>query len=128
MSDSKLAIHLAGKPYRFAYSISVGDEGEPVDNINLKANNLLVHDLLKGESYKHSYGDEYFTGEVIFLPKQSESEEGDGWLISYIHALDGIKPSKVVILDSKKIGKEPQATIDLPVRVPLGFHANWVDE
>nr|WP_281831229.1 carotenoid oxygenase family protein [Acinetobacter calcoaceticus] len=65
---------------------------------------------------------------MIILPKQSESEEGDGWLILYIHALDGIKPSKVVILDSKKIGQEPQATIDLPVRVPLGFHANWVDE
>lgn len=123
----RLDERFVGKPYRFAYSISVGNEGEPVDNINLKANNLLVHDLLKGESYKHSYGDDYFTGEVIFLPKHSKSEEGDGWLISYIHALDGIKPSKVVILDSKKIGQAPQATIDLPVRVPLGFHANWVD-
>lgn len=62
----RLDERFVGKPYRFAYSISVGNEGEPVDNINLKANNLLVHDLLKGESYKHSYGDDYFTGEVIF--------------------------------------------------------------
>jgi carotenoid cleavage dioxygenase len=32
----------------------------------------------------------------------------------------------VVILDAKKLGQTPQAIIELPVRVPLGFHGNWV--
>lgn len=116
------------KPYRFAYSISVGNEGELADTANLNANNLLVHDLENGKTVKYSFGEEYITGEVVFVPKHRDSEEGEGWLISYIHAIDATKPSKVVILDSKRIGQEPQAIIDLPVRVPLGFHANWVDE
>lgn len=115
------------QPYRFAYSISVGEVDQIVDATNLQENYLLVHDLLKDELYKHSYGDGYATGEVIFIAKHLDSEEGDGWLISYVHALDGKKPSRVVIVDSKKIGQEPQAVIELPVRVPLGFHSNWVN-
>lgn len=123
----RLDERFVGKPYRFAFSISVGEENEAADAVNIKTNSLLVHDLLKGKTYKHSYGEDYFTGEVIFIPKNKDSEEGDGWLISYVHALDAIKPSKVVIIDSQKIGKQPQAVINLPVRVPLGFHANWVE-
>jgi carotenoid cleavage dioxygenase len=123
----RLDERFVGKPYRYAYSISVGDEGQAVDATKIEENTLLVHDLVKGETHKHFYGEGYTSGEVIFIPKQPDSEEGDGWLISYLHALDGIQPSKVVILDSKNIGQEPQAVIDLPVRVPLGFHANWVE-
>ncbi|AQV16009.1 carotenoid oxygenase family protein [Acinetobacter pittii] len=123
----RLDERFVGLPYRFAYSISVGDEGQAVDATKINENALLVHDLVKGETNKHFYEKGYATGEVIFIPKQKNSEEGDGWLISYLHALDGIQASKVVILDSKKIGQEPQAVIDLPVRVPLGFHSNWVD-
>jgi carotenoid cleavage dioxygenase-like enzyme len=31
-----------------------------------------------------------------------------------------------VILDSLNLGGEPVAEIELPVRVPMGFHGNWI--
>ena len=116
---------LAGKNYRYAYAVSVGEEGQPADPINLKPNLLLRHDLDTGETIQHSYGNS-LTGEVIYVPKKANSAENDGWLMSYVHDLDN-GPSKIVILDSKKIGHKPQAVIELGVRVPIGFHTNWID-
>jgi carotenoid cleavage dioxygenase len=33
----------------------------------------------------------------------------------------------VVVLDASDIAAKPVATVHLPVRVPLGFHGNWID-
>ncbi|MGB4342282.1 MAG: carotenoid oxygenase family protein, partial [Moraxellaceae bacterium] len=44
---------------------------------------------------------------------------------SYVHDIN-CGSSKVVILDAQNIEGEPQAVIELPVRVPLGFHGNWI--
>jgi carotenoid cleavage dioxygenase len=65
------------------------------------------------------------TGEVVFVPRHANSAEDEGWLMSYVHNLV-CGTSRVVILDAKKLGQTPQAIIELPVRVPLGFHGNWV--
>lgn len=115
----------AGKPYRYAYTITVGKEDGIADVLNVEENYLLRHDLHTGEMLKHSYGEGYVTGEVVFIPKSTNSAEGEGWILSYIHAIDD-KPSKVVILDAQKLGEEPEAVIELPVRVPIGFHTSWV--
>jgi carotenoid cleavage dioxygenase len=34
--------------------------------------------------------------------------------------------SDVVILDAQAFDGEPLAVISLPVRVPYGFHGNWI--
>lgn len=76
------------------------------------------------ESY--SFGENWVTGEAVFVARENAQAENDGWLMSYIHALD-CSPSKVVILDAQHITEGPIATIHLPVRVPVGFHCNWID-
>lgn len=122
----RLDERLTSKPYRYAYAISLGEEAQRISPINLSSNYLLRHDLETGETLKHFYGEGYYTGEVIFIPRSQDSAEDEGWLISYVHALDS-KPSKVVILDAQNIEGEPQAVIELPAHVPLGFHSNWVN-
>lgn len=123
---------LTGKPYRYAYTITLGpvDQEKMEKKANLSPNYLLRYDLDTGKTTKHFYGDGYSTGEVIFIPRTPESAEDDGWLISYVHSVDpvNVKPTQVVILDAKNIEGEPQAVIELPVRVPLGFHSNWVNQ
>lgn len=116
----RLDERLTGKPYRYAYAISLSSDLVP------HANALLRYDLHTGETIQHHYGTEYMTGEVVFVPRHKDAAEDEGWLLSYVHHLDG-GPSKIVILDAQKIEQAPQATIELPVRVPLGFHANWVE-
>jgi carotenoid cleavage dioxygenase-like enzyme len=36
--------------------------------------------------------------------------------------------SDFVVLDASDMNAKPVATVHLPVRVPLGFHGNWIDD
>lgn len=107
-----------GQPYRYAYTVAIDiDRPQP--------NALLRHDVTTGQTARHACGDGLMSGEAVFVPRQADSAEEDGWLLSYVHDL-GCGPSKVVILNADDLGGAPQAVIDLPVRVPLGFHGNWI--
>ena len=112
-----------GRPYRYVYTISFGEFDDPS---HVSSNTLLSHDVETGNSESYSFGENWVTGEVIFVAREGAQAENDGWLMSYVHALDG-RPSKVVILDAQHMAEGPIATIHLPVRVPVGFHCNWVD-
>lgn len=118
---------LTGQPYRYAYTISLGEEGKPGNPTDIQPNYLLKHDLDVGKTTQHFYGEGYVTGEVIFIPNATGHAEDDGWLISYVHSIE-CKNSKVVILDASDIEKEPLAIIELPTHIPLGFHSNWVNQ
>jgi carotenoid cleavage dioxygenase len=43
--------------------------------------------------------------------------------ITYDRASDS---SALVVLDATDFGGEPVATVQLPQRVPYGFHGNWI--
>ena len=106
---------LLGQPYRFAYTVTV--DAAP-------AGRLLKHDLRAGtsESYQHGHG--RLTLETIFVPTQDSVAEDDGWLMSYVY--DGRRDrSDVVILHAQDLSA-PVAVIELPARVPFGFHSNWI--
>ena len=120
----RLDERLTGKPYRYAYAVTFGSQQDSPFS-EPEANQLLKHDLHTGTTIAYDYGKDYASGEVIFVPKHAQAQEDEGWLISYVHRLDGGN-SKVVILDAQQLEQPPVATIELPVRVPLGFHANWV--
>lgn len=107
-----------GLPYRYAYTVGI-DINRPGPNA------LLRHDVTTGETRRHAYGERRLSGEAVFVPRRADAAEDDGWLLSYVHDLDG-GPSQVVILNAGDLGGPPQAVIDLPVRVPLGFHGNWI--
>jgi len=36
--------------------------------------------------------------------------------------------SAVVIVNAQNLGSDPQAVVELPVRVPLGFDGNWIPD
>ena len=76
----------------------------------------LFHDLQGGMG-----------SEPVFVKDPNGSEEDDGWVLSYIYQPE-IDKSEIVIIDSRSFEKEPVARIHLPVRVPYGFHGNWVPD
>ena len=109
-----------GHVYRYLYSVSF-------DTQNMqKPNHLLIMDLQTQQKTRYVYGAEWISGEVIFIAESDDSPEGVGYLLSYVHHLQG-KASKVVILKANGLNVSLQAEIDLGVRVPIGFHTNWVD-
>jgi carotenoid cleavage dioxygenase len=63
-------------------------------------------------------------GEGLFVPDEGGAE-GEGWVLTYTYdaARDG---SDLVVLDATDVAAGPVATVELPQRVPCGFHATWV--
>lgn len=109
-----------GLKNRYIYSVSY--DAAQMD----KPNQLLIQDLLTGLKAQYHYGDEWISGEVVFVPYSKDAEEGHGYLMSYVHNIDA-KASKVVILNVQGLQIEVQAEIGLGVRVPMGFHVNWIE-
>lgn len=109
-----------GEKYRYIYSASYDSKQMT------KANQLLCHDLISGERVAYDFGSDWMTGEAVFIPESASAEEGVGYLMSYVHHVES-KDSKVVILKVNGLNIQLQAEIELGVRVPIGFHSNWVD-
>ena len=112
-----------GRQYRYIYSISFGEFDDPS---HVSSNTVMCFNLRTRTTESYSFGENWVTGEAVFVARENAQAENDGWLMSYIHALD-CSPSKVVILDAQHITEGPIATIHLPVRVPVGFHCTWID-
>jgi carotenoid cleavage dioxygenase-like enzyme len=113
-----------GKPNRYTYTVA--SSSEPTLFGVLAAGNLVVkHDHEAVSSSTWSPGRGRSTAEATFVPDPSRGADEDaGWLMAFVYdaATDG---SELVILDAKDITAGPVATIELPQRVPLGFHGNW---
>ncbi|KAL6972446.1 Dixin [Sarracenia purpurea var. burkii] len=70
-----------------------------------------------------------FGSEAVFVLREAgiTSEEDDGYLIFYVH--DEVNGnSAVYVIDAKTMSANPVAVIELPHRVPYGFHALFVTE
>lgn len=111
-----------GLPYHHGFATA---------NINLKLNDLgfdaLIHYNLKTKSQTiRHFGIGNTPSEPIFVPRHKSCDEGDGFLLSVVYnaARDS---SDLYILDAMNIDNEPIAIVQLPHRIPNGFHGNWVD-
>jgi carotenoid cleavage dioxygenase len=65
--------------------------------------------------------------EPVFEPRTPESAEDDGWVMVYVHDANR-DAADVHILAAQDFEGDPVATVHLPVRVPYGFHGNWVPD
>lgn len=115
----KIDERFTGLKYRYLYTLAFPK------NASL-FNFLCIYDLEMNKNMTYDFGISWAIGEVVFVPESKQSAEGDGFLMAYLHHLDG-EDSKVVILKVNGLDILLQAEIDLAVRVPLGFHCNWVD-
>ncbi|KAJ3673008.1 hypothetical protein LUZ60_006382 [Juncus effusus] len=70
-----------------------------------------------------------YGSEAVFVPRQpgGTGEEDDGYLIFFVHD-ENTGKSEVNVIDAKTMSSEPVAVVELPNRVPYGFHAFFVNE
>jgi carotenoid cleavage dioxygenase-like enzyme len=106
---------LAGLPAR--YAVSVGET------------ELVRYDLRTGSAVEHRFSTAQSPGrpgEAVFVPSTSgPAGEGNGWYLGYVYD-PGRNGSDLVILDASDFAGQPVARIQLPQRVPFGFHGNWI--
>lgn len=104
---------------RHHYGYSVGNS--TADSTTPEA--ILRHDLVGGGTRRVEFGAGREPGEFVFVPSTPDAPEDDGVVMGFVYdrATDR---SDLVLLDAGTL--QTVGTVHLPVRVPHGFHGNWV--
>ncbi|QIB48186.1 carotenoid oxygenase family protein [Streptomyces aureoverticillatus] len=117
--------------HRFGYTASAAEmwrayetvDGVPPDD---KFTNCLVkHDMLRGSQQVHRFPKGAAASEPVFVPRRGARDEDDGYILSYVNDPDR-GATDLVILSAQDFTGRPLARVQLPGRVPLGFHGSWV--
>ena len=72
--------------------------------------------------YKFAEGDA--PGEPVFVPRGENADEHDGFLVTTVFR-GRENRSDLVVFEAGDITRGPIAAVQLPARVPFGFHGNW---
>lgn len=82
-------------------------------------------DLERGTEDLWEPGPDRRGGEAYFVPRDAAADEGDGWVMTYLWDRRS-DLSSLGIFDAQDVASGPIAEVQLPVRVPFGFHGTWV--
>lgn len=108
----------AGGPYRYVYASSI--------DIEAGADGSVVrYDLDTGAKLRWHPGGDRFVGEVVFVPRDGSTAEDDGWLVGFVHD-EAARAAELVVLAADDVAAGPVGRVHLPVRIPIGFHGNWI--
>jgi carotenoid cleavage dioxygenase len=66
-------------------------------------------------------------GEAVYVPASDDAPEGEGWAITYLWDRT-TNLSSLAVFDAMDVKAGPIAKVELPVRVPFGFHGTWVPD
>ena len=111
---------LSTKPYRYGYCAS--PSGDPVAGWP-----TLKHDLQTGERSVFDHGSGRAAGEPVFVGRPGDDAEDGGWLVTFVHDLNA-DSAELVVLDAQDFARGEVARVQLPQRIPFGFHGNWVSD
>jgi carotenoid cleavage dioxygenase len=110
------------RPYRYGYGLaSESNMGEMSYD---GAIGFMKYDLDSGGSERFELDEGFAPNEAFFVP--TSDGEDEGYLLSYIYD-KATHTSALWVFDAQRLTAGPVAKIELPVRVPQGFHGVWVD-
>ena len=120
----RLDERFAGKAYRHGYT---GGGANPLQgdfDASPGFDSIIHYDWTTGAKKLHTLqgGDSF--GEPVFVPRSADAPEGDGFLLALCHRAAQNR-SDLLVLDAQNLDTDPLATVQLPHRVPYGFHGNW---
>jgi carotenoid cleavage dioxygenase len=112
-----------GRAHRVAWLVETYD----ADDGNLEFHGIGAYDVATGAVDRWTPGPAVQPNEVTFVPDSPDAGEGEGWLLTFVwdRATD---TSALAVLDATDVTAGPVATVELPQRVPFGFHGTWLPE
>ncbi|MFD0383217.1 carotenoid oxygenase family protein [Streptomyces stramineus] len=63
----------------------------------------------------------------MFVPAAPGAAEDDGWVLAFAYD-PGRAATDLLVLAAQDFAAGPVARVHLPVRVPIGFHGNWIPD
>jgi carotenoid cleavage dioxygenase len=116
----RVADSQVGRRNRFGYVTSFSLEAEP------ERSQIYKYDFARGAAREvHRLPAGHTCGEAVFIPREAASGDDDGYLMTFAHDRSR-GTGYLAILDAADLSAEPVAQVHLPVRVPTGFHGNWL--
>jgi carotenoid cleavage dioxygenase len=113
---------VVGLRHRYGWAV-MGRPGAPA--VFGAETGVTKYDLESGTNEFHDYGPGRTTDEPSFVPTSASAGEDEGYVLSYVY--DGnTDRSELVVLDASDITADPVAAIEIPARIPFGFHGSWV--
>lgn len=120
---------LLGRKPRFAYAATIELGVAPA---RPKFDGIVKYELRDRngglelvEVARQRHGHHVYGGEMVFVPAQGGQAEDDGYLVGYVHNEEDNR-SMFSVIDARTM--QQAALVDLPSRVPYGFHGLWVPE
>jgi carotenoid cleavage dioxygenase len=108
------------RDYRYAYAAHWwGDK--------VSSGPAYKYDVSRASTEVHDFGPGCAPLEPVFVSRNGATDEDDGYVISYVFNAER-NASEVVILSAQDFTGSPLAVTELPVRVPFGFHGDWVPD
>lgn len=110
---------LNGLPNRFGYAVWTRNEG------GISGGGLVRYDHETGARDVWDGGGRITPAEAVFVPADEAGPEDEGWLLAFVydHARE---KSDLAVFDATRVDQGPIARIELPQRVPLGFHGSFL--
>lgn len=103
---------------RHAYYLTT----QQTDDGNLWFEGITGYDFRTGSLDRWVSGPDLQPNEALFVPDSESAGRDEGWLLSYVWDRRTDR-SELAILDASDVAAGPVASIELPQRVPFGFHA-----
>lgn len=110
---------LVGRKHRYGYAVGYAPDTPGITT----PDSLLRHDLNTGTTESVSFGAGREPSEFVFVPAGGDAAESDGVLMGFVYDRAADR-SDLVLLDGQTL--DTVGTVHIPVRVPHGFHGNWV--
>jgi carotenoid cleavage dioxygenase-like enzyme len=110
---------LVGRAHRYGYLLQSRNRRDR----GLVFKGVVKQDFERGTRERWDPGPGRQANEFLFVP--SGPGEDEGHLLSYVFDANRER-SDLVVLDATDVRAGPVATVELPARVPYGFHATWV--
>ena len=107
---------LLGVASRWSYHPRVAKEA------TLLFDGFIKYDLQNGQGRHVVYGEGRIGGETVFVPRNVQQTEDDGYVMTYVRDRRRER-SELVIYDAQSL--ELCAQVVIPRRVPFGFHAEF---
>lgn len=106
------------KKYRHAFGASFGlDDFTGVVHVNVET----------GESEVWHAGEKMSVSEPCFAPRSATAPEGDGYLIVCVRDKVNLL-TYLVILDATNVKAGPISMVEIPLRLRVSAHGNWVGD
>lgn len=116
---------LAGRRHRMGYVATFATAPDrSIQGADGQFDSITAYDLDRGTESSYIVGPGRVIGEPVVAADPTRAD-GEGWVMSYVYdrATDR---SEVHVLDASDIAAGPVATVQLPRRVPFGFHGSWM--